>query len=186
MTQPGAQTMQNGDAFRAFTEELRRFLADKTVIAYYREPLPSETDARLDTAVARFMAADPDQRELLQAALDPAQRSLFGIYGHRAATRAVREAVPGLLLKGLVGAAVANYEIPDSRRVEVGLAVYHHCARKLGLNPADVFGQAADYATPALAAPLAAFGHRGDVALRNFGWQEIHTPEGIVYKFSWR
>ncbi len=178
--------MQNGNAFRAFVEETQHYLADKKVIDYYRESLGAAIDLRLDAIVTHFMASTSEQRAFFQAELLPEQRSLFGIYGHRAATRAVREGTQDLLLMGLVAAAVANYEIPEKRRVEVGWAVFHHCARQLGMSPADLFAQAADYATPDLVLRLVAFGNRADVNLGSFGWKELKTPSGVVYKFEWR
>lgn len=177
--------MQNGNAFRAFVEETQRYLADKKVIDYYREPLGEAMDLRLDAIVKQFMASTSEQREFFQAELLPEQRSLFGIYGHRAATRAMRAESGDLLLMGLVATAVANYEIPEKRRVEVGWAVFHHCARQLDIAPPDLFTQAADYATPDLVPRLVAFGNRADVNLGSFGWKELKTPAGIVFKFDW-
>lgn len=178
--------MQNGNAFRAFVEETQRYLADKKVIDYYREPLGDVMDLRLDVIVTRFMVVTAAQREFFQAELASEQRSFFGIYGHRAATRAMRDESRDLLLMGLVATAVANYQIPEKRRVEVGWAVFHHCARQLDMAPPDLFAQAADYATPDLVPRLVAFGNRADVNLGSFGWKEMKTPTGVVYKFDWR
>lgn len=177
--------MHNGNEFLAFTEQTRDFLNQKEVIDYYREPLPSDTDARLDEVLERFMAATPAQRDDFQAALDQTHRSLFGIYGHRAATRGLRAEDQVLLLKGLVGAAIANYTIPEKRNVDVSLAVYHYAARELGHNPAELFSRAADYATAGLAPRFVAFGNRANVTLDRYGWKLLKTPEGPAFKFSW-
>lgn len=175
---------QNGDSFRAFTEEAIDFLNRKKVLDYYQEPLPSPTDDRLAGIVGRFMAATEREREAFQSALSQANRSLFGIYGHRAATLSVRQQAPEKLLSGLVGDVIANHVIPDRRDVSLGLAVYHHCARKLGLNPVDIFDEAARYAGPPLANLLLHFGRRDDVNLRSFGWREVQTAEGVRYTFN--
>ena len=175
---------QNGDSFRAFTEEAIDFLNRKKVLDYYQEPLPSPTDDRLAGMVGRFMAATDQERETFQSILSQENRSLFGIYGHRAATLSVRRRAPEKLLSGLVGDVIANYTIPDRRNVSLGLAVYYHCARKLGLNPIDVFDEAAGYTSPPLANLLMEFGRRTDVNLRSFGWRELVTPEGVRYTFS--
>lgn len=172
---------QNGNAFHAFTDTSINYLADKQVLAYYQEEIPSLTDAWFDETVAHFMAATAEQRDAFQASLTHNQRSLFGIYGHRTATRAVRENSAELLLKGLVGASIANYVVPETRRVDVALAIYHHCARKLDLNPADLFAQAADYASAEFVPMLIAFGNRNDVILRRYGWQERTDVDGQVY-----
>ncbi|MBK8931513.1 MAG: hypothetical protein IPM76_04195 [Chloroflexi bacterium] len=176
--------MENGNSFRVFTADSAAYLADRTVADYYAEPLPAVTDEKLDEMVIRFMAATPAEREFFQAALSPAQRSLFGIYGHRVATTAVRTTDPDQLLRGLVGAAIANFTIPNRRNVEVALAVYYHCARKLGVNTVDLFEMAAEFAGGAIVGELLAYGRRSDITLQKFGWREVKSPDGIRYKFG--
>ncbi len=177
--------MDNGDTFLAFIEESIEILRDKEVKTYYPEPLPSATDEAMDKIIGRFMAATSDQRERFQSRLSPEQRSLFSIYGHRAATLGVRRESKAQLLRGLVGVVIANYTIPENRRVEVGLAVFHHCARKLGKNTVDLFDEAAEFATTDFAGTLRKFGRRSDVTLRKFGWRELNTSEGVKYTFSY-
>jgi hypothetical protein len=177
--------MKNGNAFLAFVEESAGFLSGKSSIDYFQEPLPSATDQELDQMIDRFRAADAGQQAQFQANLHQDQRSLFGIYGHRAATLAVREQSPQKLLRGLIGAVISNYVVPEKRRVEVGLAVYHHCARKLELNAIDLFEDAAQYASAEFAPRFLAFGRRPDVTLQEYGWRELNTPAGVKYTFSW-
>ncbi|MCB8922095.1 MAG: hypothetical protein H6662_10965 [Ardenticatenaceae bacterium] len=130
--------MQNGNAFHGFMEEALAYLGQMQVMAYYRQPLPAEADERLAAMAMRLLVAAPEEREQFQQALAPEQRSLFGIFGHRAATLAMRNGEREWLLWGLVGTAVSNYTIPPKRNVEVGLAVFHHVARKLGVNTVDL------------------------------------------------
>lgn len=177
--------MQNGNAFRTFTDEARRYLSGLKVAIYYAEPLPSTTDERLRVIVERFMRGTAVEQAQFQLSLAQAQRSLFGIFGHRAATIAVRQNNQDWLFAGLVGAVIANYIIPPRRNVDVSLAVYHHCAQKIEIAPADLFTRAAQYAQPELAQKLHTFGHRADVHLKQYGWQEQKTPDGVRYKFSW-
>lgn len=177
--------MQNGDAFNAFIEETGQTLQGKTVLAYYQEPLGSETDKKLDEVVTHFMAATAAEHERFQASLDKTTRSLLGIYGHRAATRAVREDKSALLLQGLVGMGITNYTVPPKRNVEVGVAIFHHCARKLGESPIELFDEAARYTSPHMATFFEEFGRRANVTLGRYGWQELKTPEGVKYKFEW-
>ncbi|MCB8985895.1 MAG: hypothetical protein H6659_18850 [Ardenticatenaceae bacterium] len=159
----------NGTNFLAFVQESVQFLGGQTVVDYYAEPLPSPTDERLDGMVKRLMTATAVQRTSFHTAVTDTQRALFGIYGHRAATLAVRAGDSDQLLRGLVGAAIANYTIPDRRNVEVALAVYYHCARKLGLNTVDLFDAAEALAGGEIAGELARYGRRSDVTLRKFG-----------------
>lgn len=177
--------MQNGNTFSAFINEVIQLLDEKKVVDYYTEPLPASTDEMLLGYCQRFMLASAPQRQQFQAALEQEHRSLFGIFGHRAATLAVRQQSPDWLISGLVGTIISNYIIPPKRNVEVGLAVFHHCARKLDITPADLFAQAARFADFDLATRLLTFGSRADITLSQFGWQELKTSEGVKYKFSW-
>ena len=192
--------MKNGNAFRTFTDETRHYLAGLKVVIYYAEPIPSTTDERLRLIVGRFLRGTAVERDQFQQTMLPEHRSLFGIYGHRAATLAVRQnshnaqsddaANPNSesfqwLFSGLVGAIIANYIIPPRRNVDVSLAIYYHCAEKIGASPIKLFTEAAYYAQTTLAEKLTSFGQRADVNLKQFGWQEQKTPEGVRYKFSW-
>lgn len=177
--------MKNGNAFRTFTDECRQYLSGLKVVVYYAEPLPSSTDERLHAIVTRFLRGTAVEQEAFQLALAQEHRSFFGIYGHRAATLAVRQNSEEWLFSGLVGAVIANHIIPPKRKVDVSLAIYHHCAQKIGVAPATLFARAAQYAQPKLAEKLITFGQRADINLKQFGWQEQKTSEGVRYKFSW-
>jgi len=185
MRESGEKGMDNGDRILVFIATTAQLLAGKTVLGYYREPLPSSMDRELSDLIARFTRFDQARRETFLRSLPDGTRSLFGIFGHRAATLSVRESSPDWLRNGLIGAVIANYLVPDKRKVEVSLAVYHHCARQLGINTVDLFEEVASYATPSFADTLIRFGRRSDVTLKKFGWRERQTPEGVKYTFSW-
>jgi hypothetical protein len=178
--------MKNGDAFNAFLQETQQFLAGLQVITYYSSDLPSVVDDRFSVIVNRFMEADAEKRERFSASLNDSERSLFGIFGHRGATLAARQKSETQLLQGLVGTVIANYKIPEKRRVEVALAVYYHVARKLDLNPIELFENAAVYANEEFASKLLSFSRKPGVTLNSYGWREITTPDGVKYKFEWR
>ncbi len=176
--------MQNGSDFHAFIQEASQYLSQLTVTSYFAADLPADEDERLRGIVARYMAAKEVQWPQFRDGLAQEQRSLFGIYGHRAATLAARKESRDWLLSGLVGNAISNTIIPERRRVEVSLVVFMHVARKLVINPIDLFEEAAVYATPEYAKTLHAFGRRGNVTLQQFGWVELKTSEGVKYKFD--
>ena len=178
--------MNNGNAFNAYIKEAQTQLAALKVADYYAQPIPSETDTQFTKIIAQFMRASTEERELFLTTLTPQQRSLFGIYGHRAATLAARNESREQLLTGLMATAVSNFIIPQRRRVEVGLAVFHHVARKLELNPIELFEETAVYATDEFAQILLSFSRRAGVTLKKFGWEELKTDDGVKYKFGWR
>lgn len=178
--------MNNGTSLKALSDDLNAYSGEHSTLDYFQQPLPAPLDQRLDEAVEQFMTADAEGRETFQQLMTPATRALFGIYGHRTATRAIRENRPELLRQGLAAAIIANYVIPDNRRVEVGLAIYYHTAVKLGLRPPDLFAEAAVFAPDDLANRLVAFGNRDDITLKKYGWKEINSPDGIQFRFDWK
>lgn len=185
MSQSPANQSANGQAYRAYLESTLAVLDRLTVIDYYPSPLPSPPDEALAEIVGAFTAWPLPVREQFLAALPAEKLGLFGIFGHRAATLAVRSGEPEKLRLGLVGYAMANVEIPHHRQVDAALAVYYHCARKLELEPQVVFDEAALFASDEMASRLRAFGRRDDVTLKQFGWREIRQPEGVVFRFEW-
>jgi hypothetical protein len=177
--------MKNGDAFTAFVQETQQALQELRVVDYYQEALPSATDEQMAAVVSCFMQAEPTQRSRLLDSLSAQARSLFAIYGHRTATLAARHKSREQLLHGMVGVVMANYIIPEKRRVEVALAVFHHVARKIDVNVIEFFEDTAVYATPAFAQTLLAFGRKSDVTLKKYGWRELNTEDGVKYKIEW-
>lgn len=182
----GPTPSANGRAFQAYLEGARAVLEGVTAIAYHQMALPASLDVQLAEIAGAFTALAAPERERFMSALSASERALFAVFGHRAATLAARSGDAEQLCLGLVGSVIANYDIPDKRNVDVALAIYHHCARKLELNPPEVFDEAAQYATEAMAERLRAFGRRTDVTLKLFGWREIRGEEGVRYKFEWR
>jgi len=160
-------------------------LSGLTAIDYYPMPLPSPVDDVLSKIVSAYTGWPTAVREQFMESLPPDKSGLFAIFGHRAATLAVRESSPDWLRLGLIGNAIANYHIPDHRNVDASLAVFYHCARRLEIEPADLFDDVAQIATEEMADRLRAFGYRPDVTLKQYGWREIKTAEGVRYKFEW-
>ena len=182
----GPTPSPNGRAFQAYLAGARAVLESVTAIGYHQMALPAPLDGQLAEIAGAFTALAAPERERFMGGLSAAERALFALFGHRAATLAARSGDAEQLRLALVGSVIANYDIPDKRNVDVALAVFHHCARKLELDPPEVFDEAAHFATDEMAARLRAFGRRTDVTLRQFGWREIRSEEGLRYKFEWR
>ncbi|MEZ4516433.1 MAG: hypothetical protein R3C44_06210 [Chloroflexota bacterium] len=78
---------------------------------------------------------------------------------------------------------IANYEMPETRNIDLLLAVLHHCTRKLNQNPVELFDWAATYAADPLSSHLEDFGRRDDITLKKFGWIEKRTPDGVQFSY---
>lgn len=178
-------TSSNGQAYRAYLESAQSVLDHLSAVDYIAMPMPVPADELLAKVVSAFTGWPVTVRDQFLAGMPPEKLGLFGIFGHRAATLAVRNNDVDILRLGLIGNVIANTPIPANRNVDAALAVFHHCAQRLKVDPQTLFMDAAQYATGDMAERLIAFGRRDDVSLRQFGWREIKTPEGVRYKFEW-
>lgn len=175
----------NGQAYRAYLESALSLLDVLTAVDYYASSIPSSTDQALGEIVNAFTAWTSKVRGEFIDSLPAEKRGLFGVFGHRAATIAVRKGDPEWLRLGLIGNVIANTPVPPNRNLEAALVVYYHCARKLEIDPQALFDDAAQYASGDLVERLEVFGRRSDLSLKSYGWREIKTPDGIRFKFEW-
>ncbi|MCL4803394.1 MAG: hypothetical protein KJ046_03785 [Anaerolineae bacterium] len=175
----------NGQAYRAYLESALSVLDQLSIVDYIALPMPAPADELLAKVVSAFTGWPVVVRDQFLAGLPSDKLGLFGIFGHRAATLAVRNNDADLLRLGMIGNVIANTPIPANRNVDAALAVFHHCARKLETDPQTLFVDVAQFAAEDMAERLIAFGRRDDVSLKQFGWREIKTPEGVRYKFEW-
>lgn len=174
----------NGTDFHTFLNETAVFLSEQERLDYYLAPLPGGADQRLAHVCRRYLAATADQRQQFLDQIEPEQRALLALFGHRAATLAMRQEDRTWLRLGLLGAALANYDTAERRGIAISLAIYHHVARQLAVNTVDLFDEIADCVQGNLAPLLRQFGRRGDVRLAQFGWRELNTADGVRYKFN--
>ena len=129
-----------------------------------------------------LMTADRDARDAFFLALGDRQRAALGRYAYRSPMLALWERSEQRLRTGLVAAAFSQPEQFDHRDTMIGLALHHHSARELGLDPAAVFGEAAALAPAHTADLLRTFGRRNDVTLSIFGWEEVPTRDGPAFR----
>lgn len=176
----------NGNALGALVANINETLQPFTVVDYHTHPIPAPIDEQMLNWVEQIIGLTAVNRKTVLTSLTPKSRSLFGIYGHRAATISQRQEDNNLLQKGLIAYAIANYDIPDNRRLEIALAVYHHCAIKLGISPVDLFAEAATYTSTECGLRFIAFGRRADVTLNRFGWRSVNTDDGVKFEFKGR
>jgi hypothetical protein len=73
----------------------------------------------------------------------------------------------------------------DPRDAMINMTPFVDCARRLGHDPAVVFGPAAVTGAAWFRETFEAFVRRSDITLSAFGWSIIETPEGPAYHFAW-
>ena len=78
---------------------------------------------------------------------------------------------------------VAAEQLPfDDRDVFIGLAPYHDCATRLGLDPAAVFDEVAAAGPPELRDVVRSFGRRTDIRAEEWGFAVVETDAGPCYQ----
>jgi hypothetical protein len=100
-----------------------------------------------------------------------------------ALNHALRKRSGDLLLHGLVDLLIDGESdwVKDERDLMVALAPFHDCARRIGLDPAAVFAQAAARGPAEIAGAVRTFGARPEVTLAAFGYIVRDTPDGPAY-----
>jgi hypothetical protein len=103
----------------------------------------------------------------------------------RLATEAARAGTPDKLHEAIHGLLVdpENAQLrEDWRDLLVALAPLHHCARRLGLDPVEVFDAAAGKGVaPDIAQIAREFGRRQDITEASFGFLFEETEDGPEY-----
>lgn len=98
-------------------------------------------------------------------------------------TRVLRSGNPGVLTAGLLNLLLdGEHEyLRDPRELMLTLAPYHHCARRLGEEPAELFDLVAAGAPVTLRDAVRTFGRRDDIEPESFGFAVVETAEGPEY-----
>lgn len=101
-------------------------------------------------------------------------------------TRALRTRAADVLRAGLLRALIEGEDewVKDWRDLLVGLAPYHDCARRLGLDPVVFFAAVAEEGPPSLREIVRDFGRRLDVTPEAFGYVVTETGDGPRYDWA--
>jgi len=160
-----------------------------------REPIAARDRAEhqvrraLAEVSAHWARRDPDWEPILDLVarreLDPltAAEGLFtkAAPHEHFATIALRRGSESMLYLGIVATGVNAPADEDPRDIMVGLAPFVDAARRLGVEPSQLFDRAA--ASGGRHAELIrTFGRRNDVTLESFGWRVVEAAEGLTYR----
>ena len=98
-------------------------------------------------------------------------------------TRIARSGNPGALTAALLDLLLAHEPeyLENPRELMLTLAPYHHCARRLGEEPAELFDLVAAGAPATLRDAVRTFGRRDDIEPESFGFAIVETAEGPEY-----
>jgi hypothetical protein len=139
--------------------------------AFAPAPIPDPRDRVLDDFMASVVAGGPDEVRGRLASLSDAGRRVLRSHAERLASRAVREQSSDLLVAALVATVLGGLD-QNAWEAMMPMALIDDASRRLGLEPADVFEQAA-----------AIVGHPGSVNLMVWLTRsaEDRTPEAMGF-----
>lgn len=151
---------------------------------YFWEPIPVPLDGVLRDFTAAFARADARSQRQVAEQLTLRQRTRMTSFSVRAASMAVREQDPELLVLGLV-AQWLGWPVEDARERVMRLAPMYQAAMRLEARPAEVFDKAAmavhDEEFRDL---LRAFDSRPEdiKSLAALGYREVTGPDGFRFE----
>jgi hypothetical protein len=98
-------------------------------------------------------------------------------------TRILRTGNPGALTVDLLELLLDREHefLGDPRELMLTLAPYHHCARRLGEDPSELFDTVAAGAPATLRDAVRTFGRRDDIEPEAFGFAVVETADGPEY-----
>lgn len=98
-------------------------------------------------------------------------------------SRILRTGNPGALTAELLDLLLTHEPeyLSDPRELMLTLAPYHHCARRLGEDPAELFDTVASGAPATLRDAVRTFGRRDDIEPESFGFAVVETADGPDY-----
>jgi hypothetical protein len=165
-------------------KDLVKTLADARLVGY-GATLPGPLDAAFRALAALYAGSDASGRAAIRA-LVPADLSLLLLgFSDRMAIIAARTKDEGALFDALLAHVLEGFRY-DPRENVFRLAVVHHVANKIGLDPRAEFERAASMASPEAARELRAFLARPDElkTLKAMRVREIETPEGVSFAYE--
>ena len=113
-------------------------------------------------------------------------RALAGPVRDESLTIALREGSPEHLRTGLLTLLARQGEegVADWRDLILDLAPYHHCSRRLGLEPRVLFEWVARKLPPDVAGTVRALGERAEIDPQEFGFALVEEEDGPRYYWT--
>jgi hypothetical protein len=152
---------------------------------YFWEPIPVPLDGVLRDFTAAFARADARSQRQVAEQLTRRQRTRMTSFGVRAASMAVREQDPELLVLGLVAQWLGWPGVEDPRERVMSLAPMYQAAMKLEARPAEVFDNAATAVhDEEFRDLLRALDSRPEAmkSLAAVGYREVTGPDGLRFE----
>ncbi|MEP6695554.1 MAG: hypothetical protein ABJA34_01610 [Pseudonocardiales bacterium] len=110
---------------------------------YGQAPFPDPRDAEINFYVAGVRAAGAEEVQAALAEVSPRGRQVLLAYAERSASIAVRNTVPDRLIRALIALVIGGLT-QNALEALMRTALVEDAARRLGAEPAELFGETAD------------------------------------------
>lgn len=166
----------------ALTKVEHRRIGSKEFNGYGPAPFPDKRDATLVAIIDRVASEEAFEQTL--AGLDGERRGTFNAFARRAASLAVRERDPEMVLRAIVALALAIGRSP-SRDHLMQAPLPFRSAQLLSAKIDVVLTEARTIVPADVLAPIAAYAH-GDLqlAVGKMGYEEAGSGRDFRYEFT--
>ena len=150
---------------------------------YTFRPIPCELDQIVQGLVELFMNATPAERGEIIATIPSDDGGFLICFAGRMATMGVREHSRERLLEGLVALIVEDYKV-DFRDTLIRVAPIYDATLKIGVEPEELFSEAAAFYSNETAIDIANFPARPQEkrTLAAMGYKESSDADGFKYE----
>jgi hypothetical protein len=147
----------------------------------YRD-LPSDATAAIEKLIDAFVGADSMEKDAMTKRVEKSFAFVFPRYAYRAAIESVRMNAPELLKTGLIALAIENANF-DWRDTLPYLAFIYNSARKLNVDPSELFHDAAAIACSPFRTLLESFLNRDEVSRKVEFFHYKESGEGVSFDY---
>ena len=172
-------------SFQEIVEAISANTSQKKYWHYRKKPMPCDLDEDFHELIALFSQASQAERDGMLKKIDSNAAGALMAFGKRMAVWGARQNARDLLLKGLIALVIdgGRYDIRDTISI---MPLLYHSAMKIGVDPQNLFDEAAAYYPNDVARVLSKFPQRppADRSLQSFSYVEVSTPEGLDYQIG--
>lgn len=153
--------------------------------AYALAPFPDSRDEQIDQYIETLRTSGPDS---IRSALDTVSdkgRQVLRAYAERAASRAVRDESRSTLVLGLIALVLGGLD-QNALEALMRMPLIEDAAKRLGLEPSDVFEDVADVVGHPGSVNLVIWLSRApeDRTLQCMGFEAFRDDSGFRYRWS--
>jgi len=152
--------------------------------AYYKHPIPSEIDEKLNEIIAGFEKYESYQLDLIADEVTGDNARVLGLFAERMASLAVREKNIDRVKQGLLGLLIYSHTV-DHRDVLLVLSLLYDAIIKTGYNPKDIFEEMGSIIGRSDILKDFLSRNEEDKSIGAMGYEESNNEEGFLYRRTW-